>query len=143
MDSPAVQTYLVGPAIKAVVAGVAGSYLIGGSQKVPLLGMSVSPAVLIGSSVGAASIVSSLSYEMVLERIKGNNYAELETRFLAPALTAAASVAVGYAALGALDGRAIMELAALGAGSEVAGDYAHAAVKSAMNGGKQVVAHGM
>ena len=51
MDSPAVQTYLV----------IAGSYLIGGSQKVPILGMSVSPAVLIGSSVGAASIISTLS----------------------------------------------------------------------------------
>ena len=143
MDSPAVQTYLVGPAIKAVVAGIAGSYLVGGSAKVPLLGMSVSPAVLIGSSVGAASIVSSLSHDMVLQRIKGNRYADLETRFLAPALTAAASVAVGYATLGSLDGRAIMELAGLGAGSEVAGDYLHEMIKSAMNGGKQVVAHGM
>ena len=37
--------YLVALAIKAVVAGVAGSYLIGGSAKVPLFGMSVSPAV--------------------------------------------------------------------------------------------------
>ena len=143
MDSPAVQTYLVGPAIKAVVAGIAGSYLVGGSAKVPLMGMSVSPAVLIGSSVGAASIISSISHDMVLERIKGNRYADLETRFLAPALTAAASVAVGYISLGSLDTRAIMELAGLGAGSEIAGDYAHAAVKSAMNGGKQVVAHGM
>ena len=143
MDSPAVQTYLVGPAIKAVVAGIAGSYLVGGSAKVPLMGMSVSPAVLIGSSVGAASIISSLSHEYVLEKIKGNRYSDLETRFLAPALTAAASVAVGYATLGSLDSRAIMELLALGAGSEVAGDYAHAAVKAAMNGNKQVVAHGM
>ena len=80
---------------------------------------------------------------MVLERIKGNRYANLETRFLAPALTGAASVAVGYATLGSLDSRAIMELLALGAGSEIAGDYAHAAVKSAMMGGRQVVAHGM
>ena len=135
--------FIMGPAVRAVVAGVAGSYLIGGSAKVPLFGMSVSPAVLIGSSVGAASIISTLSHDMVLERIKGNNYAELETRFLAPALTAAASVAVGYATLGSLDGRAIMELAGLGAGSEVSGDYLHEMIKSAMNGGKQVVAHGM
>ena len=76
MDSPAVQTYLVGPAIKAVVAGVAGSYLIGGSAKVPLFGVSVSPAVLIGSSVGAASIVSSLSHDFVLSKIRGNGYAD-------------------------------------------------------------------
>ncbi len=143
MDSPQMHKYLMAPAVKAVVAGVAGSYLIGGSAKVPLLGMSVSPAILIGSSVGAASIISSLSHDFVLEKIKGNRYADLETRFLAPALTAAASVAVGYATLGALDGRAIAELAGLGAGSEVAGDYAHEMIKSAMNGGRQVVAHGM
>ena len=129
--------------MKAVVAGVAGSYLIGGSAKVPLMGMSVSPAVLIGSSVGAASLISTLSHDFVLEKIKGNRYADLETRFLAPALTAAASVAVGYATLGSLDGRAIMELAGLGAGSEVAGDYLHEMIKSGMMGGRQVVAHGM
>ena len=143
MDSPTVNKFIVGPAVKAVVAGVAGSFLIGGSAKVPLLGMSVSPAVLIGSSVGAASIISTLSHDYVLDRIKGNRYADLETRFLAPALTAAASVAVGYATLGNLDGRAIAELAGLGAASEVGGDYAHEMIKAAMNGGKQVVAHGM
>ena len=135
--------YLMAPAVKAVVAGVAGSFLIPGSAKVPLLGMSVSPAVLIGSSVGAASIISSLSHDFVLEKIKGNRYADLETKVLAPALTAVASVAVGYATLGALDGRAVMELAGLGAGSEIAGDYAHEIIKSAMNANKQVVAHGM
>ena len=135
--------YLMAPAVKAVVAGVAGSFLIPGSAKVPLLAMSVSPAILIGSSVGASSLISTLSHDMVLERIKGNRYADLETRFLAPALTAAASVAVGYVTLGSLDGRAVMELAGLGAGSEIAGDYAHQMIKSAMNGGKQVVAHGM
>ena len=143
MDSPNMHKFIMTPAIKAVVAGVAGSYLIGGSQKVPLMGMSVSPAVLIGTSAGAASIVSSLSHDYVLEKIKGNRYSDLETRFLAPALTAAASVAVGYATLGSLDTRAIMELAGLGAGSEIAGDYAHEMIKAAMNGGKQVVAHGM
>ena len=88
MDNPAVNRYLISPAIKAVVAGVAGSYLIGGSQKVPLFGMSFSPAVLIGSRVGAASIVSSLSHDFVLSK-RGNGYAELETKVLAPALTAA------------------------------------------------------
>ena len=135
--------FIMGPAVKAVVAGVAGSYLIGGSAKVPLFGMSVSPAVLIGSSVGTASLISTLSHDFVLQKIKGNNYAELETRFLAPALTAAASVAVGYISLGSLDTRAIMELAGLGAGSEIAGDYLHEMIKASMNGGRQVVAHGM
>ena len=135
--------YLMAPLVKAIVAGVAGSYLIGGSAKVPLLGMSVSPAVLIGSSVGAASLISTLSHDFVLEKIKGNRYADLETRFFSPALTAAASVAVGYATLGSLDGRAIAELAGLGAASEVGGDYLHEAFKSAMMGGRQVVAHGM
>ena len=34
-------------------------------------------------------------------------------------------------------------LAALDAGSEIAGDYAHEMVKASMMGGRQVVAHGM
>ena len=108
MDNPQMHKYLMAPLIKGAIAGVAGSYLVGGAQKVPLFGMSVSPAVLIGGSVGVASIVSSLSHDMVLEKIKGNRYADLETRFLAPALTAAASVGVGFVALGSLDSRAIM-----------------------------------
>ena len=143
MDSPQMHKYLMAPVVKAVIAGAAGSYLIGGSAKVPMFGMNVSPAVLIGSSVGAASIISSLSHDFVLEKIKGNRYAEVETKVLAPALTAAASVAVGYISLGSLDTRAIMELAGLGAGSEVAGDYLHEMIKSAMMGGRQVVPHGM
>ena len=54
-------------------------------------------------------------------------------------LTFAASVAVGFGAIGSLDSRAIMELAGLGAGSKIAGDYAHEMVKSVMKGGR----HGM
>ena len=79
MDSPNMHKFIMAPVVKAVVAGVAGSFLVGGSAKVPLLGMSVSPAVLIGSSVGAASLISSLSHDFVLEKIKGNRYADLET----------------------------------------------------------------
>ena len=59
--------YLMAPVVKAVVAGVDGSYLIGGSAKVPMIDMSVSPAVLVGSSVGTASTISSLSHDLVFD----------------------------------------------------------------------------
>ena len=54
MDNPQMHKYLMAPLMKRAIAS---SDLIGGTAKVPMLGMSVSPAVLIGSSVGAASIV--------------------------------------------------------------------------------------
>ena len=121
------------PLVKGVVAGALASYYVGSDiGKVPLLGMPVSPAVLIGSSVAGASLVSALSHDMVLARIKGNRYVDLEGKALSILLTGSATVAVGAATLGAIDMKAMAELFALGAASEVAGDYAHSLIMSAM-----------
>ena len=62
MDSPQLHTYLMAPLVKGVVAGAFASFSVG---KVPLMGMPVSPAVLIGSSVAGASLVSALTHDMV------------------------------------------------------------------------------
>ena len=133
MDSPTLHTYLMGPVVKGVVAGAFASYYIGGEVgKLPLMGISVSPAVLIGSSVAGASLVSALTHDMVLAKIKGNRYVDLEGRALSMALTGAASIAMGTAALGPLDMKAMGELFALGAASEIAGSYAHDLIMSAM-----------
>ncbi len=69
---------------------------------------------------------------MILAKIKGNKYYDLEGKALSMVLTGGATVAVGAATLGTLDMKAMMELAALGAASEVAGDYAHSMIMSAM-----------
>ena len=132
MDSPALHNYVMAPAVKGLVAGGLASFYLGNIGKVPLMGMPVSPAVLIGSSVAGASLVSALSHDFVLKKIKGNRFYDLEGKALSVALTAGASVAVGVATLGTLDTKAMLELAALGAASEVAGDYAHSMIMSAM-----------
>ncbi len=61
MDSPALHQYVMAPVVKGLVAGAFASYYIGNVGKVSLLGVGVSPAVLIGSSVAGASLVSALS----------------------------------------------------------------------------------
>ena len=94
--------------------------------------MPVSPAVLIGSSVAGASLVSALSHDFVLAKIKGNKYVDLEGKALSMVLTGGATVAVGAYTLGPIDYKAMGELFALGAASEVAGDYAHSMIMSAM-----------
>ena len=85
------------PLVKGVVAGAFASFYIGPVGKVPLFGMGVSPSVLIGSSVAGASLVSALSHDMVLARIKGNKYVDLEGKALSMVLTGGATVAVGAA----------------------------------------------
>ena len=123
----------MGPVVKGVVAGAFASYYIGGEVgKLPLMGIPVSPAVLIGSSVAGASLVSALSHDFVLAKIKGNRYVDLEGRALSMVLTGGATVAVGAYTLGPIDYKAMGELFALGAASEVAGDYAHTMIMSAM-----------
>ena len=132
MDSPAVHQYLMAPLVKGAVAGLFTSYYIGPVGKVSLMGMPVSASVLIGTSVAGASLVSALSHDMILAKIKGNKYYDLEGRTLSMLLTGGASVGVGVATLGTLDVKAMGELFALGAASEIAGSYAHDMIMSAM-----------
>ena len=121
------------PVVKGLVAGAFASYYIGPVDgKLALMGMPVSPAVLIGASVGGASLVGALSHDMVLAKIKGNKYVDLEGKALSMALTGAATVGAGVFSLGALDMRAMGELFAIGAGAEIAGDYAHSMIMNAM-----------
>ena len=133
----------MGPVVKGLVAGAFASFYIGPVGKVPLFGMGVSPSVLIGSSVAGASLVSALSHDFVLAKIKGNKYVDLEGKALSMVLTGGATVAVGAYTLGPIDYKAMGELFALGAASEVAGDYAHSMIMSAMMpGGPSALAMG-
>ena len=88
MDSPALHNYVMAPAVKGLVAGAFASFYLGNIGKVPLMGMPVSPAILIGSSVAGASLVSALSHDFVLKKIKGNRFYDLEGKALSVALTA-------------------------------------------------------
>ena len=56
-----------------------------------------SAPTVIGVSVAGASIVSELSHDYVLAKIKPNaSLADFEAKALAPALTAAATIAAAY-----------------------------------------------
>ena len=97
---------------------------------------------VIGVSVAGASLASELSHDFILAKIKPNaSLADFEARAMAPALTAAATIAAAYVTIGPVtDMRAAFELAAVGAGSEISGSYAHSMIMSLMNGNNAVQA---
>ena len=79
--------------------------------------------------------MSELSHDLILAKIKPNaSLADFEAKALAPALTAAATIGAAYLTIGPVtDMRAALELAAVGAGSEISGSNAHSMVMSLMN----------
>ena len=141
MNDPRLMKYGMAPAIKGAIAGVAASVLLGvGDSKLSLGGMVWSAPTVIGISVASASIVSELSHDYILAKIKPNaSLADFEAKALAPALTAAATIGAAYLSIGQVtDMRAALELAAIGAGSEIGGSYAHSMVMSLMRGNNPV-----
>ena len=129
------------PAMKGAIAGVAASVVLGvADSKLVLGGMVWSAPTVIGISVAGASLASELGHDYVLSKIKPNaSLADFEAKALAPALTAAATIAAAYVTIGPVsDLRAALELGALGAGSEIWGAYAHSMVMSLMRGNNPV-----
>ena len=130
------------PLVKGLVGGIAAHVVLGvGDSKLSLGGMVWSAPTVIGISVAGASIVSELSHDYVLMKIKGNNasLAELEQRTLAPLLTAAATIGAAYVTIGPVtDLRAALELAAIGAGAEIGGTYLDGMLMSLMRGSSPV-----
>jgi hypothetical protein len=137
LNTPHAQTYLVKPALVGAAAAVASRFLVGGDGKLPLLGMEWSPSTVIGVSCAGASIAAGLSHDYVLKMIKGQSVAtqELEAKALAPVLSGLATVGAAYLTIGPVsDFRAGAELFAIGAGSEIAGSYAHGMIQPMMMG---------
>ena len=129
------------PAMKGAIAGIAASVVLGvGDSKLSLGGMVLGAPTVIGISVAGASLASELGHDYVLSKIKPNaSLADFEAKALAPALTAAATIAAAYVTIGPVtDMRAALELAAVGAGSEIGGAYAHSMVMSLMRGNNPV-----
>ena len=95
---------------------------------------------MIGLSVAGASIVSELSHDYILAKIKPNaSLADFEAKALAPALTAAATIGAAYLTIGPVtDMRAALELAAIGAGAEIGGTYLDGMLMSLMRGNSPV-----
>ena len=134
------------PAMKGAIAGIAASVVLGiGDSKLSLGGMVLGAPVVIGVSVASASLASELSHDYILAKIKPNaSLADFEAKALAPALRAAATIGAAYLTIGPVtDMRAALELAVIGAGSEIGGAYAHSMIMSLMTGHNAVQAiHG-
>ena len=133
--------YAMSPAIKGTIAAIAASVVLGvGDSKLSLGGMVLGAPTVIGVSVAGASLVSELSHDFILAKIKPNaSLADFETKALAPALTAAATIGAAYLTIGPVtDMRAALELAAVGAGAEIGGTYAHSMIMSLMQGSNPV-----
>ena len=142
MNDPRVMKYAMAPAIKGLVGGIAAHVVLGvGDSKLSLGGMVWGAPTVIGISVAGASIVSELSHDFVLAKInKSAQLADFEGKVLDPALTAAATIAAAYLTIGPVtDMRAALDLAALGAGSEIGGSY-RSMIMSLMQGSNPVQA---
>ena len=97
-DDPRFHKYAMAPAMKGAIAGIAASVVLGvGDSKLSLGGMVMGAPAVIGVSVAGASLASELSHDYILAKIKPNaSLADFEARLLAPALTAAATIAAAY-----------------------------------------------
>ena len=136
MTNTMVHSYIMKPAIAAVIGKIAASALIGvdGSGSLPLFGMDWAPSTVVGVSVGAAVIASAATHDVVLARFQTMGWADAESKIIAPALAAVFTIAAVRYTIGPLgDLRSVFELAAIGAGSEIGGDYAHSAIMPLMS----------
>ena len=137
MTNTAIHAYLMKPALAAIIAKAASATLIGvdGSGSLPLFGMEWAPSTVVGVSVGAAVIATAATHDMVLARFQSMGYADAESKIIAPALAAVFTIAAVRYTIGPLgDLRSVFELAALGAGSEIGGDYAHTVIMPLIEG---------
>ena len=116
---------LLRPALTGVIAGTAAGVLLGNAGELPILGMAVSPAVAIGCSVAVGSLTASAFNQYVVPKIASGEQAQaFETGFIGMAVPGAAAVLTAHFLIGSMSSTsAMLQLAVLGAGSEVAGAY--------------------
>ena len=101
-DDPRFHRFAMGPAMKGAIAGIAASVVLGvGDSKLSLGGMVLGAPTVIGVSVAGASLVSELSHDYILAKIKPNaSLADFEQKALSPLLTAAATIGAAYVTIG-------------------------------------------
>jgi hypothetical protein len=121
----------------AVAIGKAASsvfFQIDGGGNLSLFSMEFSPSTVVGLSTGAAVIATAATKTMILERFQSMGWAETESRVLEPAAAAAFTCLSARYLIGPLDMRAIAELAATGAATSIAADYAHTTLMPLLEG---------
>ena len=121
----------------AVVIGKAASsvfFQIDGGGNLSLFSMEFSPSTIVGLATGTAVIATAATKTMILERFQSMGWAETESRILEPAAAAAFTILSARYLIGPLDMRAVLELAAVGAGTSFAADYSHSTLMPMLEG---------
>ena len=114
------------PMLVGVIAGVGSGVLLGNGGQLSILGMTVSPAVAIGTAVGVGSLTASAFNQYVLPKIATNEQLrQVESGALGLVVPGVSAVLVSHFLIGSLASTsAMLQLGALGAGAEMAGSYA-------------------
>ena len=126
------QKYLARPALVGIVAGVSSqAFFFPAGTTVNLMGSNLGAGTALGMAAAAGSIVGDLSHDFVLKKLSGQSDVALEreTMVLGPVLTGLGCVAAVGAFItgpGPLmqNPMSILQIAGIGAASEVAGEYA-------------------
>jgi hypothetical protein len=132
MDTQNMQKYLARPALVGAIAGVSSQMLLfPAGLKVSFMGSNISAATAMGLAAAGGSIVGDLSHDFVLKKLSGQSDVALEreTLVLGPVLTGLGCVAaVGAFVTGPgplmQNPMSVIQIAGIGAASEVAGEYA-------------------
>jgi hypothetical protein len=116
---------LLRPALTGVIAGTAAGVLLGNAGELPILGMAVSPAVAIGASVAVGSLTASAFNQYVVPKIASGQQAQaFESGVIGAVVPGAAAVLTAHFLIGKMSSTsAMLQLGALGAGSEIAAAY--------------------
>ncbi len=112
---------LLRPALTGVIAGTAAGVLLGNAGELPILGM----AVAIGASVAVGSLTASAFNQYVVPKIASGQQAQaFESGVIGVVVPGAAAVLAAHFLVGKMSSTsAMIQLGALGAGSEMAAAY--------------------
>jgi hypothetical protein len=117
----------VKPAFVGLAAGLGAMYLVG-SDPIPVMGMDISPFLLVGGSAALGNVASGYLSHYALAKLSGGNPSRAlsEERIVVPLLTGVSTYAAVALATGStLSMMGAMELAGLGAAAHVSGSYGY------------------
>ena len=128
-NSDNIMKYAMRPVICGAVAMLASKIVLGidsSGGSLVFLNTSISPSRVIGLSVVGATAASASVHDLVLSRVQSMNYAARTEKAIAPLLSGLFTIAAVRLSVGEFtDLRSIMEVAAVGALSEIGGTYLH------------------
>ena len=129
MSNDTVMKYIMRPVICGAVAKIAASMVLGidsSGGSLEFINMPLSPSTVIAISVAGATVASSATHDAVLTRVQSMGYAASTERAIAPILSGLFTIAAVRLSVGEFtDLRSIVEVAAVGALSEIGGTYLH------------------